>query len=450
MKSSGCFPGLPGHPWLSGTLLALLLALSSRPAGAQKRWTLADCLAQAQQHNVAMQLARVAQDKSTAQLAGAHHLFLPTIDARVRSASNWGFLVDPSTNELSNRFNFGNQAALNLNLNVFDGFATVNLLKLRRQQAAEADYGYQASTNDVLLGVTYAFLQVLLAQEQLLHSRQRAALLVRQEQKVKAQLARGALSKRDLLAIQSQVAAEALLTVGAENSAEQALFDLRQLLGLPVQEEMVVQQSALAVVPADPEVPLAEVLAAAAALPELRAAQARIEAAGYVGQLSRASFRPSLSLTGQLATRTSNYEDLRFGTQLRDNLNRQVGVSLFVPLFNRLQLRTADHLARLEVVAARLSYQQVARDVQAKVAGAYLACRAAARKYEALQLQAATAEEEYRYAERLLELGSIDAVAFGVTRGRLVGAQAELVQAKYDWCFKQQILAFYQGKPFTL
>lgn len=450
MKNSRSFRGAACRylPIRAG-LLVLALALGSGAARAQKRWTLAECLAQAQQNSVEVQLAQVAQRISATQLAGAQHLFLPTVEARVRSASNWGFFVDPSTNKLSSRFNFGNQAALNLSLTVFDGFATVNQLRLRQQQAAAADYGYQASTNQVQLDVTYAFLQVLLAQEQLLNSRQRAALLARQEQKVKAQVAQGALSKRDLLAVQAQAAAEGLLAVSAENGAERALFALRQLLGLPLQQELAVQPAPLALVPTDPDVPLAEVLAAAA-LPELRVAQARVEAAGYGRQLARAGYRPSLSLTGQVATRTSNYQDERFGTQLRDNLNRQVGVSLFVPLFNRFQLRSTDHVARLEELAARLRYQQVTREVEARVAGAFLECRAAARKYQALQLQYQAAGEEYRYAERMAELGEIDAVAFGVTRGRLVSAQSELVQAKYDWCFKQQILAFYQGKPLAL
>ncbi|TGE22357.1 TolC family protein [Hymenobacter aquaticus] len=435
--------------WAGPMVLVLSLGASTQ---AQQRWTLPQCLAQAQQHSLELQLAQVAQRKSAAQLTGARRLFLPTIEARVRSASNWGFLVDPSTNELSNRFNFGNQAALNLSLNLFDGFATTNQLKLRRQQLAAADYDYQARANQVQLEVAAAFLQVLLAQEHLLNSRQRAAALARQEQKVKAQIARGTLSKRDLLAVQSQVAAEGLLTVGAENSAERARFDLQQLLGLPAQPELAVQPVPLAAGPTAAEaVSLAEALTAAAAwLPELRAAQTRIEAAGYARQLVRASYRPALALTGQVATRTSNYEDQRFGLQARDNLNRQLGVSLLIPLFNQLQLRTADHVARLEELAAQLSYQQVARAVQGRVGAALLECRAAARRYQALQLQYQAAEAEYRYAEKVFELGGTDAVAFGVTRSRLVGAQSELVQAKYDWWFKQQILAFYQGKPLAL
>jgi outer membrane protein len=268
--------------------LLLALSLIGTTAVAQKVWTLADCLAYASSHNAEVQQALLAQERSTVQVKAAQNAFLPTVEARMRTAGNWGFLIDPSTNELSNQFNFGNQAALNAALGVWDGGATAAQVHLRRQQAAAATYGTQARTNAVLLTVTSAYLQVLLTQEQVANATQRTAALTTQKRKVQAQVDKGVLSKRDLLAIQSQAAAEELLGVYADNSAEQALFDLRLVLGLPLQTVLRVQPVDVPDPGLLPDTPLAEVLAAPTpALPEYQAAQARVQAAQFASQVER-------------------------------------------------------------------------------------------------------------------------------------------------------------------
>ena len=78
---------------------------------------------------------------------------------------------------------------------------------------------------------------------------------------------------------------------------------------------------------------------------------------------------------------------------------------------------------------------------------ALLDYKAAAKKYRVLQLQYNLLSEEHRYAAKMLELGGLNAMEYSVTRSRLVTAQSELVQAKYDCFFKQKTLDFYQGKP---
>ncbi|WP_375436951.1 TolC family protein [uncultured Hymenobacter sp.] len=431
--------------------IGLSLCLGSQAAVGQKTWTLAECLTFAQTNNLQVQQAGLLQNKSLVQLNTAKKSFLPTINGRVRTAGNWGFLIDPSTNELSNEFNLGNQAALNLNLNLFNGFATSHQIKLRSQQVAAATYDCQINSNNISLNIIYAFLQVLLGQEQLKNSKQRAAYLVEHQRKVKAQVDKGVLSKRDWLNLQSQVAAEDLVTVYAENSVEKALFSLKQIIGLPLTEDLAVNTGKIPDEWLPTELTNAEVLAAAATtLPDLRAAQAKIEATYHAWQLERATYKPTFALTAQLATRTSNYQTEVVTNQVLDNLNRRVGLSLYVPIANRFLLRNTDQLAKLDAESAKLNYQQVERELSGKVMSALLDYRAAAKKYRVLQLQYSLVSEEHRYAAKMLELGGLNAIEYSVTRSRLVTAQSELVQAKYDCFFKQKTLDFYQGKLLPL
>ena len=427
--------------------LGLLLCLLGYAAPAQKRWTFAECLTFAQTNNNQIRQAGLAQDKGVLQVRAARNLVLPVIDARARTAGNWGFIIDPSTNVLSNRFNLGNQAGLNFALDLFNGFATANQTKLRNQELVGANYGYQMSVNAISLEVAYSFLQVVLAQEQLKNSQQRLVYLARQERKVKAQVDRGILTKRNLLNLKSLVAAEDLLSVYAASNGEKALFSLMQVMGLDDSGAILVEPVQIPDRWPTTETNPDQILAASVtALPDLKAAQATVQAAYYSWQRQRADYLPSLALTAQLATRTSNYRIERFSEQVRDNLNQQLGLSLYVPLFSRFMARTTDQLAKIDILSSKLTYQQVDRDLRRKVMAALIDYKASAKKYGALQRQFEAISEEYRYAEKMFELGSMDATQYGITRSQLVTTQSDLLQAKYDCFFKQKIVDFYQGK----
>ncbi|GAB3047175.1 TolC family protein [Spirosoma pulveris] len=422
----------------------------SYTASAQKNWTLADCLAFAQTNNIQLQQANLIQDKQVLAFQRARNQALPTLDARVRSAGNWGFLIDPSTNVLSNQFNLGNQASLTLNLDLFNGFANANRLKLSRQEISTANYAYQIRRNAISLEVMDSFLEVLVAGEQLRNAKQRSAYLAKQHQKVKAQVSKGVLSKRDILTLQSLIATEDLTGVYAEVSLEKARFNLMKVMGLPLTEAISVDTIRLPDYWLPAERTLDEVMdASLTSLPELKAAESMVQSTDHAWQIERASFKPVLAFTAQLATRTSNYKPEGFSSQLRDNLNQQVGFSFYMPIFNRFLMKNTDQRAKLDIRFSQLAYQQVDRDLRDNVMQAFLACKGAARKLKALQIQYDAISEEYRYAVKMLELGGIDAVGYSETRSRLIAAQSELLQTKYDSFFKDKVLDFYQGKPLS-
>ncbi|GAB3037993.1 TolC family protein [Spirosoma pulveris] len=397
-----------------------------------------------------MQQASLIQDKRVLAFQRARNQALPTLDARVRSAGNWGFLIDPSTNVLSNQFNLGNQTSLNLNLDLFNGFANTNRLKLGRQEIMTAQYTYQINLNAISLEVMYSFLEVLVAHEQLRNSKQRSAYLAKQLQKVKAQVSKGVLSRRDILTLQSLIATEDLTGVYAEVSLEKARFNLMKVMGLPLTNAISVDTISIPDHWLPAERTLDEVLDVSLTnLPDLKAAESMVQSTFHAWQIERASYKPVLAFTAQIATRTSNYKQEGFSSQLRDNLNQQVGFSFYIPIFNRFLLKNTDQRARLDIRSSRLAYQQVDRDLRDKVINAFLACKGAARKLKALYIQYDAISEEYRYAVKMLELGGIDAVSYSETRSRLIAAQSELLQTRYDSFFKDKVLDFYQGKPLA-
>jgi len=59
-------------------------------------------------------------------------------------------------------------------------------------------------------------------------------------------------------------------------------------------------------------------------------------------------------------------------------------------------------------------------------------------------------EESFKYTEKKFEVGLVNTVDYNVSKNQLTSTQSDLLQAKYDFIFKTNVLNFYQGIPITL
>lgn len=104
-------------------------------------WSLDDCMKYAVEHatEVTREVVNARQRKQDYQHAVAG--FLPTVTGGVQGQYAWGRNIDPETNTYNNVTTFNNYYQLYAELNVFDGFATINALK---QAKLSRDYSATA------------------------------------------------------------------------------------------------------------------------------------------------------------------------------------------------------------------------------------------------------------------------------------------------------------------
>lgn len=423
----------------------LLLLFSGFQAVGQQIWSLADCLDYSRKHNLTIQQEAYERNRYQLRVDASKKRFLPVVDSRWRSASNWGFLIDPATNLLEREFNLGSQLSLNASLDLWNGAASGHQTRVYTHQLQAAEYQHQASVQDAALEVTFQYLQVLLSAEQMQLSRQRVLELKKQQQQISQQLARGLLSKRDQLHMQSLVATEELNVVVAANQLDQARFALMQRMGLqqdsliriaPVPDSLLTASFTAEQPQAAPE----------ASFPQVQAAQARVQAAQARVLLLHTGKLPVLSLSSQLGSRTSSSQEAEFNLQLKENLNQQVGLTLNIPILNNRMVQTNIDIAKLDLESARLTHRQVQEEVKQRILSARLEYKAAHRKFISAQLNFEALKEEFRFAERQLSLGLSQVMAFNEVRSRFLASQSQLLQHKYECLFKKKILSYYQGQ----
>ncbi len=235
-------------------------------------------------------------------------------------------------------------------------------------------------------------------QLRLASSQESLAYSLRTQQLVRAQYAAGAVSALELREAEQTVAGQRAVMAQLEQqrvetrNAIAVLLDappgdatLARLLPQPAQH---LPEGALPAVAAG--VP-AELLARR---PDLRAAEARLRSVLASGDATRASYYPSLTLTGQLGTSSTAL------LNLLSNPVAALGAGLNLPFLRQREMQLSGELASAQYAEAVVNFRQTLYAALADVENALSARSQQAQQGEQLALQLAAARE----AERLYEV----------------------------------------------
>ena len=56
-------------------------------------------------------------------------------------------------------------------------------------------------------------------------------------------------------------------------------------------------------------------------------------------------------------------------------------------------------------------------------------------------------QESFKYTEQKFNVGMVNTNDYNDSKNKLIKAQSDLLQSKYEYVFKTKVLDFYQGKP---
>jgi len=140
-------------------------------------------------------------------------------------------------------------------------------------------------------------------------------------------------------------------------------------------------------------------------------------------------------------------EKTPFSEQFKNNVNKSLGFTLSLPIFNGLQTSTSVQNAKINAFNAKLSQDLAKQNLYKSIAQAHANARAALNKYNASKLSVEAATESFNYAQQKFNAGVISALDFSTAKNRLFAAESNMLQAKYDYVFKLKVLDYYQGKP---
>jgi outer membrane protein TolC len=387
---------------MSRNLIRLLLAGSCAltPGGvlAQDQLTLHRTVELALRHDTRVIEAAAKQESAEREADLSRARFGPNLFTGTGALYTYGFPQTPA-GTIPSIFN------LAFNQTVFDAPAR-GRQRAARQRVDVQELAAKRIHDTVVFEAASAYLELAAVRESLDHlrrARDSAQSVVNLDLE---RLKEGRLLPLDVLQARLSAArvTESIVTL---ESRDAALGDqLRLLTGLRPDLPL---QVALEDLPSLPERSAAELsVAAAAASPELKAAQLEARAREEILAGERGGYWPSIDLVGNYAVFSRyNNVDVFFSRFERNNLN--LGIEARVPIFSA-QTGAAVALARSQVIEAQAAVNRQREEIDVQVRRAAERVREAAAKRDVAEVELAVAQETVRLAEARMAEGRADRI----------------------------------------
>ena len=431
-------------------ILIIYVIAATLPLSASEPWTVERCMQYAVDHSHGVRQQQFALEDSRAAKTQAIGAFLPSVYGSVNGQMNFGRAIDPSTNTYTDVSTFNNGYGLEASLTVFDGLQRYNNLRLAKANVAMGRSGVRAEKDDVALKVYKAYMDLVYCEgavSQTAKKRDESRELLRQTS-VMAEV--GQKSDADVAQMRATLAADEYELAHMQSQTTKARLALKQLMGFPVDSALAVIQPSF-----DNKLLTAEDASQISAFaatdnPRILKAQQNVEAARYSLRAARGALLPTISLSGGVST--SFFRNMNkgghasFSSQFRNNAGEYVGLSLSIPLFDRLATYSTIRRRKTALVQAQenLAYEQ--SELRRIIVEAASDVENSTKEVEKMQEQVEADSIASRLTTRKYEEGlasSIDVKTAAVT---LLQSRVRLLQSQLTMAYNKKLLAYYKGE----
>jgi outer membrane protein len=439
-------------------LLSAILFFSVSLLAAQnqkKDWTLEACIEYALENNIGVKRYELAKENQEITVETTRYSRLPDLSANVGQTFYFGRTPDRD-GIYQDQTGSNSSLGINTSVNLFSGFQVTNQLKADKLELQAAVEDLNRAREDLSLAVTGYYLQVLLSRELYEIALDQLELNKKQVKQTEILVEAGKSSESDLYDARSSLAQQEMQVTESANNLQLALLDLTQTMNLPDVEhfdvaiphvpEMISREASGLVLPEQ------VYLHSVTQRPAIKAAEYRLEGSEMSLKAAKGAYYPSLRLgAGYSNSYYFNYSlaagmsNASLADQWAQNSAQSIGLSLSVPLFNRMATRNRVRSARLNIQNQELLLDQAKQDLYKEVQQAYYNALAAHEKYKSSEIAVEAAGLAYEFEEQKYEAGRSNIYTFDQVRSRLSSARSEAAQAKYNFLFRSRILAFYNG-----
>lgn len=432
-----------------------LLACLSAGLQAQETWSLRRCIDYAIEHNIDIRQAANTAEQSAVEVNTAKWARLPNLNGSANQSWNWGrtqtAVPDETTGDYStvyvNTASNGTNMQLSTSIPLFTGLELPHQYSLAKLNLKAATADLQKAKDDISINIASAYLQVLFNQE--LHdvALGQVELSLQQCQRIESLAGVGKASSAEVADARARVAQDRMTAVQTENDYRLSLLTLSQLIELDSPEGFMLESPSTAITPSPVTPPDDIYQTALTSKASIQAAQYRLEGSKHSVRIAQSGFYPQLNLNGSLGTSYYSTINRTFRQQMGDNFSKYLGLSLSVPLFNRLATRNRVRTARLQQENYALQLDNAKKTLYKEIQQAWYNATAAESKYTSSHAATLASEESFRLMTQKYENGKANAVEFNEAKQNLMKAQSDELQAKYEYLFRTKILDFYKGVP---
>jgi outer membrane protein len=464
------------------TLITLLIAAS--PAKAQQKWGLLQCIEYAMANNISIKQVDLQSKIAELTLKQSKYGQLPNLNFSGGPAFSNGRNQDPTTFSLITQSYLSANMQLQSSADIFNWFSKKNTIAANEWELQAAKANTDKLKNDIALSVANLYLQILLAKEQ----EKIAGIQLQQSQ---AQLSNtrklvdaGNLPELNAANLEAQVAIDSSNVITAKGNVIQNTLSIKAYMAFdaatpfeietPAAEKIFVEKLA----DLQPETVFA---LAIANMPQQRYNDFKLKAAKKTSEAVKGSMYPTLSMYGGLGSRYNNrateitgvtflndtigkvvvggtpynvfapfpnYTSQKQGffSQINQNFNQTVGLTVSVPIFNGLAARTNYQKSKISIRNQELQKELDNQTLKQDIYKAYNASMVALEKLNAGKKSLEAAERTFYFAQKRYDVGMMGTFELITNQNNLFTAKLQNALNQFDYVFKMKVLEFYKGQ----
>jgi outer membrane protein len=493
------------YPYLKSAILVVTIAALAtfQPAYSQTKvqqppntYSLEDCIRIALETNPQVKISELQVQTNGNYAQQSRWQRWPSLSFSAGQGFSSGRNIDPYTNVYVQQNVNSNNFQLNSSVVLFNGFQLKNAVTRNDINVKASQKDLEAVRNDIMLNVALSYLQIISNEELIEVARRQVDASLLQVERTQKLVDAGTLAESNLLDLKAQLANDELTLVNNQNNLETSKLNLKQIMNMPGSEVINVVKIPVS----DPTLQaygatIQEIFDVAIGnLPQMKAANLRIESAKKSVEIARGAGMPSLSLGGGISTAfssaapkqrfisdgtgsttidvpsTTNYvkygdftlpviqkvttpngsiQNFGYVNQLDGNRNSYLNLSLRIPIFANFQVKYNVANSKIQQKNIEYQAQQVQLTIRKNVEQAYIDMTNSAKRYSATANQVRALTEAFRVAQVRFDVGAINSTEYNIAKANLDRANGNLVQSKYDYVFRTKILDFYMNKPLS-
>lgn len=467
------------------TWICFFVGISFCLVSQTNQWSLQQCIDFGQKNNINLKQSALTVQIAKNNSNQSKSAVLPTINGGAQHTYNFGRTIDRYTNTFANSQVLSQNFFLSSNVVIWSGLAQYNAIKANEYQYLSSSASYVQQKNDLSLNIATAYINVIFSDEINLIAKSQYEITLEQLARTQKLVNAGTLAISAVYDLKAQLANEEVNVIGSDNNYQIAMLNLKQLLNIDTLPNFNIEKPLVNVTESDLMSISVQAIYELALKNQysIKAANYNMLAANKSLDMAKGKFSPTISATGSIGTGTSelnkridaiNFIGVEqtqyvtstgdyiyqpkteiitsktpFANQFKDNVNKSIGFTLSVPIFNGLQTFTSYKNAQLNSLSVKYSKDLVEQSLYKTIAQAYANARAALNKYEANKLSVDASDLSFSFAKQKFDVGAISTFDYNSAKTRLQSAQSNLVQAKYDYIFKLKVLDYYQGKTIS-
>ncbi len=334
---------------------------------------------------------------------------------------------------------------------------------------------------DLTINTTTNYLEILTSQELLSAVKQQISMTELRLQHIKKEVDAGKRSLADLAQTKSLLATTKANKVNIESQLAISTLNMKLLLNMLHSNSIILKPPLKIVSVVNFSVDTTSDISNALNItPDIQLARLKRNAAKQATKIARGAVFPTLSLFSAIGSNYSNARSLAVGSQaagfdtigrvsntnlpvlapafrnlyipyslsrqFADNFYQSVGLTLQVPIFNKLMARTNIKKAKIALQEAQFLTQIAETNFERIVKGAMIDVEAAKKLKAIAEANLDATFQVLNVSEKRFQAGLMNVIDYNIAVTNRNQAEFDLIQANYNLFFKTALINFYFGK----